>query len=160
MTNCLFCEKYKNKNPEIIGENKFFYYHLDLFPVTPGHMEIIPKKHIDSLMDLTNNEWTYLKSGINDAINLIENKINLKDFYSKLLKNPVNEKSKSFLEDAINSPFINQKPDSYNHGNNDGKAAGRTIHHLHWHIIPRYYGDVKNPEGGIRHIIPKKGNYK
>ena len=47
----------------------------------------------------------------------------------------------------------------YNHGNNDGVAAGRTIHHFHWHIIPRYNGDVENPRGGIRYIISGKGNY-
>jgi len=160
MKNCLFCDKYKNRNPEIIGENKFFYYHLDQFPLTPGHAEIIPKRHVNSLMDLTKEEWLYLKSGIKETINLIENKINLKDFYSNFLKNPVNEKSKSFLEDVLNSPFIENIPDSYNHGNNDGVAAGRTINHLHWHIIPRYTGDVKNPEGGIRYIFSKKGNYK
>jgi len=50
-------------------------------------------------------------------------------------------------------------PDAYNLGVNDGEAAGRTIHHLHLHIIPRYIGDVENPRGGVRHIIPDKGNY-
>jgi diadenosine tetraphosphate (Ap4A) HIT family hydrolase len=55
---------------------------------------------------------------------------------------------------------INKKPDGYNFGNNDGFAAGRTIHHLHIHIIPRYIGDVEDPRGGIRHIIPGMGNYK
>jgi diadenosine tetraphosphate (Ap4A) HIT family hydrolase len=51
------------------------------------------------------------------------------------------------------------KPQGYNIGINEGEAAGRTIHHLHIHIIPRYTGDVKNPRGGIRHVIPGKGNY-
>ena len=51
------------------------------------------------------------------------------------------------------------KPDAYNIGINDGEEAGRTIHHLHVHIIPRYKGDVKNPRGGIRNIIPGKGKY-
>ena len=50
-------------------------------------------------------------------------------------------------------------PDAYNIGLNNGKEAGQTIHHLHLHIIPRYKGDVKNPRGGIRNIIPEKGNY-
>lgn len=58
--------------------------------------------------------------------------------------------------------FIEEKyhPDGYNIGINDGEAAGRTIHHLHIHIIPRYLGDVSNPRGGVRHIIPEKGDYK
>lgn len=50
-------------------------------------------------------------------------------------------------------------PDAYNIGINEGEAAGRTIHHLHVHIIPRYKGDVENPKGGVRHIIPGKGGY-
>jgi diadenosine tetraphosphate (Ap4A) HIT family hydrolase len=51
------------------------------------------------------------------------------------------------------------KPDAYNIGINNGQAAGRTIHHLHLHLIPRYEGDVANPRGGVRHIIPGKGDY-
>lgn len=51
------------------------------------------------------------------------------------------------------------KPDAYNIGINDGKESGRTINHLHVHIIPRYKGDVKNPKGGVRNIIPGKGKY-
>jgi len=50
-------------------------------------------------------------------------------------------------------------PAGYNIGINDGEAAGRTIHHLHIHLIPRYQNDVENPRGGVRHIIPGKGNY-
>ena len=50
-------------------------------------------------------------------------------------------------------------PDGFNIGVNDGEAAGRTIHHLHIHLIPRYRGDVEKPRGGIRHIIPGKGSY-
>jgi diadenosine tetraphosphate (Ap4A) HIT family hydrolase len=51
------------------------------------------------------------------------------------------------------------KPDGYNVGFNDLKAAGQSIPHCHMHIIPRYQGDVKNPRGGIRGVIPGKQNY-
>ncbi len=50
-------------------------------------------------------------------------------------------------------------PDAFNIGINDGEVAGRTIHHLHIHLIPRYKGDIENPKGGIRHVIPGKGFY-
>lgn len=50
-------------------------------------------------------------------------------------------------------------PNGYNIGVNDGKAAGRTIDHLHIHLIPRYFGDVKNPRGGVRNVIPSRGDY-
>ncbi len=51
------------------------------------------------------------------------------------------------------------KPDGYNIGVNIGEAAGQTVPHLHVHIIPRYRGDVPDPRGGVRHVIPGKGNY-
>ena len=52
------------------------------------------------------------------------------------------------------------KPDGYNIGVNIGQAAGQSIFHVHIHIIPRYKGDVENPQGGVRHVIPNKGHYK
>lgn len=50
-------------------------------------------------------------------------------------------------------------PDGYNIGVNVGPAAGQSIFHVHIHIIPRYKGDVENPQGGVRHVIPKKAYY-
>ena len=47
----------------------------------------------------------------------------------------------------------------FNIGLNVGAAAGQTIFHCHFHLIPRRTGDVENPRGGVRHIIPGKGNY-
>ena len=52
------------------------------------------------------------------------------------------------------------KPDAYNIGVNIGPEAGQSIFHVHIHIIPRYKGDVENPQGGVRHVIPKKAHYK
>ena len=49
--------------------------------------------------------------------------------------------------------------DGFNVGFNLGQAAGQTVPHLHLHVIPRRRGDVDDPRGGIRHIIPGKGNY-
>ncbi|WP_157280060.1 HIT family protein [Orenia marismortui] len=45
-------------------------------------------------------------------------------------------------------------PDGYNIGVNVGETAGQTIMHLHIHIIPRYKGDIENPRGGIRKLMP------
>lgn len=47
----------------------------------------------------------------------------------------------------------------FNIGMNAGAAAGQTIFHCHIHLIPRREGDVENPRGGVRHIIPGKGFY-
>lgn len=48
---------------------------------------------------------------------------------------------------------------SFNVGVNDGEDAGQTIPHCHWHLIPRRSGDVKNPRGGVRNVIPGMGDY-
>jgi diadenosine tetraphosphate (Ap4A) HIT family hydrolase len=47
----------------------------------------------------------------------------------------------------------------FNIGMNAGEVAGQTIFHCHIHLIPRRRGDVENPRGGVRHLIPGKGNY-
>ena len=50
-------------------------------------------------------------------------------------------------------------PDGYNIGVNINKAAGQTIPHCHIHVIPRFNGDMVNPRGGVRHVIPERGSY-
>ena len=161
MKGCLFCKIYEEKS-EVIYENNTFYSRFDMFTIIPGHTEIVPKKHIVSLTDLTKEEWADLKPAIDDTIEIIKeaNKSGrLKGYYQSLITNPLNEQSKRYCVQMIEHIGINKLPDAYNHGINNGEAAGRTIHHLHWHVIPRYKGDVENPRGGVRHIIPGKGNY-
>lgn len=51
------------------------------------------------------------------------------------------------------------KPNGFNVGVNIGEMAGQTIPHVHIHLIPRYEGDVKNPRGGVRGVIPDKQDY-
>ena len=50
-------------------------------------------------------------------------------------------------------------PDAYNIGVNVGEVAGQSVPHIHIHIIPRYKGDVDDPRGGVRGVIPKKQKY-
>jgi len=49
--------------------------------------------------------------------------------------------------------------DGFNIGLNSGRAAGQTVMYPHVHLIPRRIGDVADPTGGVRNIIPGKGNY-
>ena len=48
----------------------------------------------------------------------------------------------------------------FNIGTNAGKIAGQSIMHCHIHLIPRREGDVENPQGGVRSVIPNKQHYK
>lgn len=123
---CLFCDFGNSERNTVIAETELAYARWDNFPTSEGHAEIVPRRHVESYFDLTDDELlaTY-----------------------ELLKQ---------VKDIIDSQY---HPDAYNIGVNDGEAAGRTIDHCHVHLIPRYVGDVKNPRGGIRNIIPGKGDY-
>ena len=50
-------------------------------------------------------------------------------------------------------------PDGYNIGMNCGGVAGQTVMHFHCHVIPRYIGDMEDPRGGVRGVIPKCQKY-
>lgn len=124
--NCFFCDIQKETDPQVFLGSKNFIARFDSFPVSKGHCEIIPRKHIDSFFDLTDKEAA-------EILRLIK-------------------KVKKILDKEFT-------PDAYNIGINDGEAAGRTIPHFHLHIIPRYKGDVENPRGGVRNVIPHKADY-
>ena len=64
----------------------------------------------------------------------------------KIIKQEVQDKDKSIK--------------AFNIGTNAGKISGQSIMHCHIHLIPRREGDVENPQGGVRSVIPKKQHYK
>jgi diadenosine tetraphosphate (Ap4A) HIT family hydrolase len=53
-----------------------------------------------------------------------------------------------------------RKITGFNFGANSGTAAGQTVPHLHFHLIPRRNGDMSDPTGGVRGVIPEKMNYR
>lgn len=67
-----------------------------------------------------------------------------------------NELLRSLREQILTEDPLVQ---GFNIGLNAGAAAGQTIFHCHFHLIPRRLGDVENPRGGVRHLIPGKGYY-
>ena len=157
MNDCPFCNL--SEKEVVIFDDNYFVALFDPFPVSPGHTTIVPKRHVVNISDLNKNEWNDLWDVIGKCILFIE-KTNLKAIYKNMLKSSFCDISSWFLEKAIKHPRINKKPDAYNYGVNDGRAARRTIDHFHWHIIPRYEGDVIDPRGGVRYVIPDMGNYK
>jgi diadenosine tetraphosphate (Ap4A) HIT family hydrolase len=54
---------------------------------------------------------------------------------------------------------LRPEPDGFNVGFNDAAAAGQTVKQFHVHVIPRYKGDVPDPRGGIRWVIPETAKY-
>ena len=64
----------------------------------------------------------------------------------KILKNEIVDKDKTVR--------------GFNLGTNIGKVSGQSINHCHFHLIPRREGDVENPQGGVRSVIPSKQHYK
>lgn len=62
------------------------------------------------------------------------------------------EQAKSYLSDKF-------QPAGFNIGANCGAVAGQTIDHAHIHLIPRYHGDMTDPKGGVRGVIPEKQKY-
>src|SRR4051812_9149457 len=63
------------------------------------------------------------------------------------------------IDMAHEAILAHHQPDGLNIGVNVGEAAGQTVAHLHVHVIPRYVGDVADPRGGVRHVIPSRANY-
>ena len=124
MTTCPFCNL---EDDQVLLSNSTAVVIRDGFPVTEGHSLVIPRRHIESLFDLTEEEFQDLGELSSDV-------------RRRLLDS----------DDTI---------EGFNIGVNDGTVAGQTVPHCHVHIIPRRAGDVANPRGGVRHVIPSKGNY-
>jgi len=122
---CLFCEKYLEKD-NVLYENDSAYVLKDGFPVSKGHVLIIPKRHISDYFQTTEKEILDMDQAL------------------------------KVMKERIQKEF---NPDGFNIGINNGTAAGQTVMHLHIHLIPRYSGDVLEPRGGIRGVIPGKQKY-
>ena len=62
----------------------------------------------------------------------------------------------------VKKEITNEDPlvKGFNLGTNIGFVSGQSILHCHFHLIPRREGDVDNPQGGVRSVIPNKQHYK
>jgi diadenosine tetraphosphate (Ap4A) HIT family hydrolase len=121
-TACLFC------NPgNALLENALAYARYDDYPVSPGHMLILPHRHVADYFDTTQAEKHAMLELIVAARQLLDSEY---------------------------------APDGYNLGINCGAAAGQSVPHVHYHLIPRYLGDMENPRGGVRGVIPDRQKYQ
>ena len=76
------------------------------------------------------------------------------DYITKKLPGGAGAEVKAFLDGSLDP-----QPDGYNVGFNCGSAAGQTVPHVHVHVIPRFRGDVPDPRGGVRWVIPARAAY-
>lgn len=120
---CPFCTLDQSR---MVATNKHGMVLRDLYPVSEGHTLVIPRRHIASWFDASDEEQAALM---------------------QLLRNARNELSERFA------------PAGFNIGINDGAAAGQTVPHLHVHLIPRYEGDMPDPRGGVRWVLPQHADY-
>lgn len=123
MFGCPFCHINEDN---ILDRDDLCYAIWDQYPVSPGHVLIIPYRHIASYFDMIEPEKISLFQLIDTCKKIVDKE------YS---------------------------PDGYNIGINIGEPAGQTVMHCHVHLIPRYSGDLKDPRGGVRGVIPEKRIY-
>ncbi|MES9991592.1 MAG: HIT family protein [Candidatus Thiodiazotropha sp.] len=158
--NCYFCKVCKGAADTFIFENRSFVGIFDTNPVNPGHALVIPKRHVASIFHLNATEQSDYFDAINGVKNVVET-TDMMDLYQNMLdKDYLKDRPKDHIETVLKLPFLANKPNAYTIGNNDGREAGRSIDHLHVILLPRYKGDVENPSGGIRNVIPSRADYK
>jgi diadenosine tetraphosphate (Ap4A) HIT family hydrolase len=98
----------------------------DRFPVAEGHMLVVPRRHVNSVFDLTRAEFGSLWQVVTEVREWLRREL---------------------------------QPNGFTIGVNDGEAAGQTVTHAHVHVIPRRAGDVLDPRGGIRWVLPERACY-
>ena len=81
------------------------------------------------------------------------------DFFD-LTKEEMTELDEILKNQKVQLKNLDEEISGFNVGVNIGKDAGQSIMHCHLHIIPRRKGDVKDPRGGVRGVIPEKQKYK
>jgi diadenosine tetraphosphate (Ap4A) HIT family hydrolase len=121
MQPCPFCDA----GPAVLA-NELAYARYDSYPVNPGHLLLLTRRHVEDFFQATAAERAALFELVDAGKRLLDEQF---------------------------------KPDGYNIGINVGEAAGQTVMHLHVHLIPRHRGDVPEPRGGVRGVIPARQSY-
>jgi diadenosine tetraphosphate (Ap4A) HIT family hydrolase len=120
---CPFCNPV---DEDIVIRNDLCYARRDRFPVSRGHLLVMPFRHTPDFFSMTPGERVALLALVASCKGLIE---------------------------------VEFSPAGYNIGFNVGAVAGQTVMHCHCHVIPRYVGDVEDPRGGVRGVVPGKRGY-
>lgn len=126
-SDCLFCQFARcEKEVQFLETFSHCYAIKDQYPVSNGHILIIPKEHTENWFTAREE----VRLDMMKALHLLKSRLDL-----------------------------DYRPHGYNIGANCGEVAGQSVMHLHLHLIPRYQGDMENPKGGVRGVIPSKQKY-
>jgi diadenosine tetraphosphate (Ap4A) HIT family hydrolase len=120
---CPFCDLVPGR---VSHSSAHAHAFADAYPVTDGHMLVVPLRHVASLFELAADE--------------------LADVWR-------------LVGEVRAALAASHKPNAFTIGVNDGEAAGQTVGHAHVHVIPRRRGDVPDPRGGVRWVIPDRAPY-
>ncbi len=157
---CYFCRVSRGETDPFVFENRSFVGVFDTNPVNPGHALVVPRRHVESVFELNEEEQADYFDALRGLKRVIET-TDLADLYREMLgRDYLQDRPKDHIKTVLQLEFLGQKADAYNVGNNDGREAGRSIDHLHVILLPRYRGDVENPRGGIRNVIPSRAHYQ
>jgi diadenosine tetraphosphate (Ap4A) HIT family hydrolase len=121
---CPFCTI---SDDRVLHEGRLVKAIWDAYPVSLGHVLIIPRRHVATWFDASWEEQCEMLEVLRHVHRILDEQY---------------------------------APTGFNIGLNVGVAAGQTVFHLHLHVIPRYPGDVADPTGGVRNVIPEKANYR
>jgi diadenosine tetraphosphate (Ap4A) HIT family hydrolase len=122
-SNCPFC---RLRPERILHQSPLALAITDGHPVSAGHCLVVPRRHVGSWFDTTDEERREMLQ---------------------------------LLDAARQTVVRRHAPAAFNVGINDGPVAGQTVPHVHVHLIPRYAGDVAEPRGGVRWVLPERANY-
>ena len=159
---CPFCNI---PDDRIVASNDLALAICDNFPVSPGHMLFIPRRHIASWFDATEEEQIAILRLINQ-LQTPRSKVQDRAVLHSSAEAERRRTNQTKPNSKVQDPAVVREggqtkppPSAYNIGINIGPAAGQTVMHLHVHLIPRYEGDADDPRGGVRWVLPGKAKY-
>jgi diadenosine tetraphosphate (Ap4A) HIT family hydrolase len=149
---CVFCDEIKDGENEIITRGPW-RARWDKYPVTPGHVEVLPMRHVRYLDQLTDDELPTMMVFAREVMDIIR-RTDLAAQYEVMLPD-ANDINRALQEAALAAVRLRDgaAPDAFNFGINDGPEAGQSVGHLHLHLMPRWKGDIPNPRGGVRNLF-------
>jgi len=142
MSDCIFCKMIEQNGYDIFYRNDLFAAALDICPKNVGHFLIIPVRHIESICELSDEEFLLFRRVALDIMLNNFHKINFAGRYEHFIAS-ASEADKKLIERCRNAiEFINGEsklsPSGFSCGFNEGFNSGKEYEHLHMHVVPAY----------------------